>query len=40
MSYIELMTKERDQLEQTYKSSNNFIERSRSLQLLLSDKRN
>ncbi len=40
MRYILLTAKEREQLEQTYKSSNNFIERSRSLQLLLSDKRN
>ena len=40
MRYILLTDKEREQLEQTYKSSNNFIERSRSLQLLLSDKRN
>lgn len=40
MRYIVLTTKEREQLEQTYKSSNNFIERSRSLQLLLSDKKN
>ena len=40
MRYILLTTKEREQLEQTYKSSNNFIERSRSFQLLLSDKRN
>jgi hypothetical protein len=40
MRYIVLTTKEREELEQTYKSSNNFIERSRSLQLLLSDKKN
>ncbi len=40
MRYIVLTTKEREQLEKTYKSSNNFVERSRSLQLLLSDKRN
>ena len=40
MRYIVLTTKEREKLEQTYKSSNNFIERGRSLQLLLSDKRN
>lgn len=40
MRYILLTTKEREQLDQIYKSSNNFIERSRSLQLLLSDKRN
>jgi hypothetical protein len=40
MRYIVLTTKEREQLDKTYKSSNNFIERSRSLQLLLSDKKN
>jgi len=39
MRYIVLTTKEREQLEQTYKKSNNFIERNRSLQLLLSAKR-
>ena len=32
--------KEREQLEQSYKTSTNFIERSRSLQLLLSDRKN
>ncbi len=40
MRYIILTTKEREQLEKTYKSSNNFVERSRSFQLLLSNKRN
>jgi hypothetical protein len=40
MRYIVLTAKEREKLEQTYKLSTNFIERSRSLQLLLSDKRN
>ncbi len=39
MRYVVLTTKEREQLEKTYKNSNNFIERNRSLQLLLSDKR-
>jgi hypothetical protein len=40
MRYIVLTDQEREKLEQTYKLSTNFIERSRSLQLLLSDKRN
>lgn len=40
MIYIVLTNKEREQLEQTYKTSSNFIERNRSFQLLLSDKRN
>jgi hypothetical protein len=40
MRYIILTSKEREKLEQTYKLSTNFVERSRSLQLLLSDKRN
>ena len=40
MRYIVLTAKEREKLEQTYKLSTNFIERSRSLQLLLSDKKN
>lgn len=40
MRYILLTDKEREKLEQTYKLSTNFIERSRSLQLLLSDKKN
>lgn len=40
MRYITLTAKEREKLEQTYKKSTNFIERSRCLQLLLSDKRN
>ncbi len=40
MRYIILTDKEREQLEQSYKTSTNFIERSRSLQLLLSDRKN
>lgn len=40
MRFIILTDKEREQLEQCYKSSQNFIERSRSLQLLLSDRKN
>ena len=40
MRYIILTESERVQLEQSYKSSTNFIERSRSLQILLSDRKN
>jgi hypothetical protein len=40
MRYIVLTSRERDHLEHTYKSSNNHIERNRSFQLLLSDKKN
>jgi len=40
MRYIILTDKEREKLEQTYKTSTNFIERSRSFQILLSDKMN
>jgi len=40
MKYIILTDKEREELEQSYKTSTNFIERSRSLQLLLSDRKN
>lgn len=40
MRFIVLTNKEREQLEQSYKTSHNFIERSRSLQLLLSDRKN
>lgn len=40
MRFIILTDKEREQLEQCYKTSHNFIERSRSLQLLLSDRKN
>lgn len=39
MRYIRLTDKEREQLEQSYKTSTNFIERSRSLQLLFSDRK-
>ena len=40
MRFIILTDKEREQLEQCYKTSPNFIERSRSFQLLLSDRKN
>jgi len=40
MRYVILTNKEREQLEHSYKTSTNFIERSRSLQLLLSDRKN
>ena len=40
MRYIILTESEREQLEQSYKTSTNFIERSRSLQILLSDRKN
>lgn len=40
MRYIVLTVKEREKLERTYKTSTNFIERSRCMQLLLSDKKN
>ena len=40
MRFIILTDKEREQLEKSYKTSHNFIERSRSLQLLLSDRKN
>jgi hypothetical protein len=38
--YIILTESEREQLEQSYKTSTNFIEKSRSLQILLSDRKN
>jgi hypothetical protein len=40
MRYIILTDKEREQLEQSFKTSTNFIERNRSFQLLLSDRMN
>ena len=40
MRYIILTAKEREQLHQSYKTSTNFIERSRSFQILLSDRKN
>ena len=40
MRFIVLTDKEREQLEKSYKTSHNFIERSRCMQLLLSDKKN
>ncbi len=39
MRYIILTIEEREQLEHSYKTSTNFIERSRSFQILLSDKK-
>lgn len=40
MRYVILTDKEREQLELSYKTSTNLIERSRSFQLLLSDRKN
>ena len=40
MRFIILTTKERDELEIIHKTSTNFIERSRSFQLLLSGRKN
>jgi len=40
MRYIILTDNEREQLEYSYKTSTNFIERSRSFQILLSDRKN
>lgn len=40
MRYITLTDSEKEQLEQSYKASTNFIVRSRSFQLLLSDRKN
>ena len=40
MRYIILTDKEREQLDQSYKTSTNFIERNRSSQILLSDRKN
>jgi len=40
MKHIILINKKREQLEQSYKTSSNFIERSRSFQIMLSDRKN
>ena len=40
MRYVILTVNEREQLDQSYKTSSNFIERSRCFQLLLSDRKN
>ena len=40
MRYVILTTESRNQLENLYKTSTNSVERSRSFQLLLSDRKN